>query len=139
MGRNLTFISALAFLIGCSQAPDIPGLSNNQPSGQAVLLHGDLKAKDLRTIFRQVNRNGRLDALKPYLETPSDAELEPLASLINRLFYRELDSPGGLVAALQGAVDGRAFSGWREEARELVGEADYRERAELVLALGADP
>ena len=92
MFRHLRFFLAGLFLLGCTQQPKIPFLPNNTPERDGILLRGDLHAADLRSIFHAINRNGRLDALKPYLETPSDTELETIAGLANRQIYRELDS-----------------------------------------------
>lgn len=112
----------------------MPRLGDNTPDAAGLALRPDLTLQDLRQIFGDINRNGRCDGLVPFFQAP-DSELLPVVGVFNRQFYRELDSPRGLVQALRDAIGAQAFSHLAAMARTATTGPDYPDEAELVLDL----
>jgi hypothetical protein len=104
----------LVFLIsGCSGKPEIPPLSSRETKPiDRILLRGTLTPKDFRQLYRELNQNGKLNALKPWIEEASDEELNVTGSLVRQYFYADAYQQGSLRSLLDFRNLKKGFSSW---------------------------
>lgn len=124
--RKLLLVLPVGLVVGCTKPPAMPRLPHREPLPiERTVLHETLTASDVRNLFRAVNVDGKLDALKPYLETPSDATLGELGDLATRYLYDDAQSETGVLALVKKRAEAKAFTALHETAAREAGNPEF--------------
>jgi len=121
---------AAVAMAGCTRPPPLPEFPSRPDPVSRILLDDRITARDIREIFRAVNRSGMLDALKPFIEEPDDLTLDAIAGLLTRRAYEDARLDRGLLALVRSrmaAGDFARFLSWAVEWRASPGFSSERE------------
>ncbi len=107
----LFYFSALALLSSCSKPPAAPELSRRDAHPvEKVLFPQGVGPQEIRRLFGALNRDGRLDRLKPFFFDPSDATLSRVGRVVTRFLYDRALETEGFPAVLDRHIGAKNFS-----------------------------
>lgn len=126
MARVLSILLLLSFLLGCSQTPEIPSLPGQKTTSiEQIVLSDRITVKDVKSIFRALNQDGKLSSLKPWFETASDSELSALGNFATVHLYEENFQKSGLVSLLEARNQRRGFGLWKSSLEKWQNSPDF--------------
>jgi len=112
----LFYFSALVLFSSCSKPPEAPELSRRSPDPvEKIVFPQGIGPAEIRRLFTALNRDGRLDRLKPFFLDPSDATLSRVGNVVTRFLYERALETEGFPAVLGQHVSAKSFSalnGW---------------------------
>lgn len=131
--------SFVLLLIGCTRPPEIPKLDPPAlPDPQDVVMDGELSPVDVRRIFHSINRQGKLNSLRPWIET-SNENLTTVTRVISRYLYQQAQDEQGLLSLLEQRIRSRSFSRWLTLVTSLAKTKGFSEGRETFLSLLSEP
>ena len=130
---SICLVLLFGLLSGCTQAPPLPHFSPPDAAGpDSLIFRESISARDIREIFRAINRDGKLDSLKRLIEEASDEKLESVGAILSRYLYKDALNEDGLASLLESHIQSQSFSSLRALIRKWRAQSTFPLEAETL-------
>src|SRR5262249_31772597 len=105
--------------------PPRPRIPGNGPPIESLPIPEHLDADTVRSVFRALNTQGRLDSLRPFFEEAPSRVIDELIEVADHQVFQTALDPQGLIGRLDAHVHARHFSEFQKKTSELAADPEF--------------